>query len=241
MGLLLLFPNVYNFLLGSKCPIYIANKVNKHSSRCDSCYNNVIPFLLEHMADDQDVVMYKQSIEEKRLSLFGDESKRGLCNHGSTYCQCSKAATSSSKQEIIYICEECNEQKLWDHVIKAAVNVEHDCMMLLVQGRVGWRSRAISACHRQLQRQKAAKSKPTEGSSYNTPAPAQSQAQSQTQAQAQASGIIQEESLAVDLDHSFTLLNTPEKQQFPSPDNLFASQFTQEEIDEFLTNGKLFS
>lgn len=113
------------------------------SQRCSACYEVFVPFILEHLRADEDMQKYLNYLNEKSISLSGDASKRGLAVHGHAYCQCSTPADGEIKRKFIYICTDCNIQKLWNHLTGTANKKVNDTELYrFAVHRSSWRIRA---------------------------------------------------------------------------------------------------
>jgi len=99
--------------------------------------------MLEKLQNDEDMQKYLRYLEGKHIPPYGDASKRGLAVHGNDYCQCSTIGDTESKRKFIYICTDCNIQKLWNHATGKANKMFDDTQLnqFAVQ-RLSWRIRA---------------------------------------------------------------------------------------------------
>jgi len=100
------------------------------------------------MQEDGDIKSYLDYLASKNSTLLGDASKRGLAVHGSACCSCSTSSTARMKQVLIFICQECNDQHMWNHSTGTAVNYSHADMLNFAATRQGWRTRAKIAVAR---------------------------------------------------------------------------------------------
>ena len=107
-----------------------------------------VPFLLENLQDDSDIKNYLDYLAVKQHPPVGDASKRGLSVYGSAFCSCSKAPEVKTKQVLIFVCQECNDQGLWNHLTRTAVNLTKEVLRNLATQRQGWRTRAKIAIAR---------------------------------------------------------------------------------------------